>query len=86
MKTHLSKKPLSSHFGRGRHRTAAFAPAHAGNDGWRSEAFAEDLLGDMVSASSLEASRHRWQGALQCAVPLAVALVAGVVACLQTLA
>lgn len=86
MKTLLSKNPLSSLFGRGRCRAAAAAPAYAGCDGWRSEAFAEDLLGDMVTDRTPAASGQRWQGALQCAVPLTVALVAGVVACLQTLA
>ena len=84
MKTPRPTHPLSSLFGRGHHRTATVAGP--GNVGWRSEAFAEDLLGDMVSGRSLKASRHRWSGALQCAVPLTVALVAGVAACLQTLA
>lgn len=55
---------------------AAERPAHLG---WRSEAFAEDLLGDLPSSPAAHPSPWS-QGALQCALPLAFALAGGVMA------
>ena len=59
-----------------------------GREGWRSEASAEDLVGEILAGELSTAARrskhgHRWQGAWLCALPLTVAMVAGVVACLQ---
>ncbi len=88
MNTRSHPNPLSSPLKNGRDFAAFVTPGFAGNEARRSEAFAEDLLGDMWFDTENQGTHlHlRWHGALQCAVPLTVALVGGVIACLNTLA
>lgn len=88
MNTRSQPNPLSSPLTSGPDFASFVTPGFAGNEGWRSEAFAEDLLGDLMFDAENGATPHhtRWHGALQCAVPLTVALVGGVIACLNTLA
>ena len=81
-----NSNPLSSFAFQERSSVTFSASQPLGNEKWRSEAFAEDLLGESLPAVVQSRSHHRWQGALQCALPLTIAVVAGIVACLQTLA
>ena len=52
---------------------------------WRSEAFAEDLSGDDSSARDAQASPWARHAGWLCTVPLAVAVLGGLAALLQTL-
>jgi hypothetical protein len=86
MNTSNPLSPLSSPSERSPHFASKAAPLPADGLGWRSEAFAEDLQGDAWVSTEPPQPNLRWHGVLQCAWPLAVAAVGGIVAYLNTLA
>ena len=51
---------------------------------WRSEAFAEDLLDDEQASVAAGPVRRKLNGVVLCLLPLAVALVGGVMAFFHT--
>lgn len=73
--------PLSSLALRGRSAAPFSTPPPPAPVAWRSEAFAEDLLGEGPPAAPARGAQGR--AALLCAVPLTVAALAGWVAWLQ---
>ena len=56
----------------------------APQDVWRSEAFAEDLLDDSTPRSAKAPRAQRLSSTLLCALPVAVALLGGVMAFFHT--
>lgn len=82
----INSASLSSTSVRRRNFASSAAPDTAGDFGWRSEAFAEDLFADASKTTPRRRAAPRWQGVLQCVLPLAVAALGGIVAYLNTLA
>jgi hypothetical protein len=80
MAASIISKPLSSAFVGGQNFASWDADRLVGALGWRSEAFAEDLVGEMPPAAPTADPGYRWLGTLQCVLPLALALAGGVMA------
>jgi hypothetical protein len=80
MASSIISKPLSSAFVGSQNFASWDADRLVGALGWRSEAFAEDLVGVMPPAAPRAQPSDRWLGALQCVLPLALALAGGVMA------
>ena len=79
------KNPLSSvvAFVQGLNSATPVAANSVHNPGWRSEAFAEDLPPELPPTAAHEQPGTGLQAALQCVLPLAVALAGGVMAYLS---